>query len=168
MDIRQRIHRYLAKTPGASTRMVAQHLGVDPSTADYHLRRLRRAARVTLDATGRERAWFNVGCDLCPVLRRAAPAFRRPGVAAVAAALQETPSTIGMLADATRLPRGEARWAFEVLRRIGLAQRSPTGRAMLAPGAATCVAKARAGATCPEWGSASPPAGFRGRSPLRL
>lgn len=156
METRKRIQRYLAATPGASTQMVAEHLGVDASTADYHLRRLRREARVTYETNGREVAWFGAGCRLCPLLRAAAPAFRRADVALVALALDEIPSTIRALAEGADVETGQARWAFEVLRRVGIAQRSRTGRPQLVPGADLCVAKARAGEACDRWGSCAP------------
>jgi hypothetical protein len=136
--------------------MVADNVGLDASTVDYHLRRMGRASRVTREPSGREVAWFNVGCGLCPLLRGALPAFRRAGVSAVADALEETPMTMRAVAARAGLDVGEARWAFEVLRTLGVAERTATGKPQLAPGAAVCVAKARAGEACGRWGACAP------------
>lgn len=49
------------REPGMSVQGVARALGVDPSTADYHLRRLARAGALVRRRRGRELAHFVPG-----------------------------------------------------------------------------------------------------------
>lgn len=152
MDARERIHDLLRRQPGLSTRQVARLSAVNESTADYHLRRLRRAGRVTEERVGRERLWYAAGCGLCPVLRRAVPAFRREEVALVARVLSDRPLTVRTLAEATGLDVGPARWAAHVLGESGILVKSGRGLLLLADGGEVCVQKAIQGERCAMWG----------------
>lgn len=142
----------LRQHPGMSTRALARAAGVDESTADYHLRRLRRAGRALAQPWGRELCWFPAGAGFCPVLRRAIPALRREEVARVALALDEAPATAGQLADRAGVPVGAARWATVVLEDAGIAERNATGRVQLRAGAQVCIGRATGGQRCDEWG----------------
>ena len=156
METQAIIHDYLRETPGASTQMVADRLGIDPSTADYHLRRLRKRGVVHAQPSGREVVWFVAGSGLCPVLRHAVPAFRRSEVAAVARVLSEYPTSASRIARETDIDPGRARWAAEVLIRVGLARKTPTGRLVLAEGADVCIQRACSGEPCALWGACAP------------
>jgi predicted ArsR family transcriptional regulator len=147
------VKSFLDANPGASTRMVARGLGVDDSTADYHLRRLRKEGHLAVDANGRETAWWTMTCGFCPVLRRAIPAFRREGVAATALALDDWPITALVLAERTGLAPATVRGHLEVLEEAGIAVRTTRGRAARAEGAQPCIAMAQAGRRCERWGT---------------
>lgn len=146
------ISALLAATPGASTRAVARGLGVDESTADYHLRRMRKRGHVVSQPHGRELAWFLAGSGLCPVLKRAVPAVRRAEVLATALALRETPDTAGRVAERAGVPVGAVRWAAGALEEAGVLVRSELGRLALRPGADVCIRRAAEGARCELWG----------------
>lgn len=150
---RLRIATHLAATPGASTRMVAQALMLDESTVDYHLRRMRRDGEALRERQGREVCWFVPKSGLCPVLRRAVPAFRRAETARLALALDETPRTCLDLSARAGLTYGQARWSAAVLEQAGLARRTRQGRFLLAEGARLCVDKAARTERCDLWGS---------------
>lgn len=142
----------LAAAPGLSTRAVARGVGVDESTADYHLRRMRKRGHVVAEPRGRELAWFLSGNGLCPVLKRAVPAVRRPEVLSVALALSETPASARAVSERSRVPVGAVRWAAGVLEETGMVARTESGRLFLRPGADVCVRRAAAGARCELWG----------------
>lgn len=150
---RDRIMDLLRTQHGLSTRAVAKGVGVTESTADYHLRRLRREQRVLAEEAGREVRWFATPCGLCPVLRQAIPAMRRAPVASVALALSEWPLTSRAVAERAGVPLGQTRQALPLLERIGIVERSRTGRVALRDGAALCVPKAIAGERCALWGA---------------
>ena len=152
-NARDRILEFLTATPGASTRMVARAMGMDDSSADYHLRRLLKERRLELDLHGRRVAWWPARCGYCPVLRRAIPAFRREGVAATAEALGEWPVAAPEIARRAGLPLALARASLHALLDAGLATRTQRGRTARAEGAATCIAKAAGQATCDLWGA---------------
>lgn len=156
MEAKDKIREYLRATPGASTQMVGDGVGLDPSTADYHLRRMLRAGQATREQSGREAAWFLVGCGLCPILRASVPALRRPNVGAVARELREDPDTATSLAARAGEDVGRTRWAAESLMALGLAERTRTGRIQRAPGAEICIAKALRGEACDQWGKCLP------------
>lgn len=143
---------YLSGCPGASTRMVARALGLDETTADYHLRRLAKQERLQSEMRGRERAWWPIGGRHCPVLRRAIPALRREETRAAALALTRAPATANELADRARISLATARWSARVLADAGLAQRTRNGRIHLAEGATPCIALAAEGKGCDQWG----------------
>lgn len=149
---RARIAALLESEPGASTQKVARALALDASTADYHLRRLRREGRVQVQRQGREICWFNTHQGLCPVLRQVIPAVKRPETMRVALALEEGPRSAAFLAERSGVPLGQVRWALEILARAGLVTRSERGRVQLAEGAAVCVGKALQGKRCDAWG----------------
>lgn len=140
--------RLLHAQPGASTRAIADALGVDESTADYHLRRLRRAGQALSQRSGRELAWFANGSGYCALQRRLLPALRRAGVADLARALDVEARSAASLADRAGLTVGEARWASEVLEACGAAERSASGRLRLRRDAEPCLLRALAGEPC--------------------
>lgn len=149
---RARIADLLEAEPGASTRKVALALAMDDSTADYHLRRLRREGRVQVQRQGRETCWFNAHAGLCPVLRRVIPAMRRTETLRVALALEDSPRPATHVAERSGVPLGQVRWALGVLERSGLVARTSRGRVQLAEGAAVCVGKAVQATRCDAWG----------------
>lgn len=149
---RARLVRFLMAHPGPSTRRVAAELGVDESTADYHLRRLLRRGKVVPQRVGRELVWYVNGSGFCPVLRAALPHLRRESVRRVAQALERAPRTAGEVALAAGVRVGEVRWASQALEGAGLAARSPNGRIMLREGASICVEKGCAQSPCALWG----------------
>lgn len=149
---RDAILDYLKTTPGASTSMVAAQMGIDPSTADYHLRRLKREGKASPLPTGREVAWFARSCGLCPALKRVVPTLRRSSMEGTLRALEPTPLTARSLALRSGASEGEVRWAIEVLVAAGLAQKSKLGRAQLAEGADLCAQKALRAEACDLWG----------------
>lgn len=142
----------LTATPGCSTRTVAKALGLDESTADYHLRRMRKRGEVVAEPHGRELAWFLNGSGLCPVLKQAVPAVRRPETLATALALRETPATAREVSERAGVPLGSVRWAAGVLEEAGVLVKSPSGRLALRPGADVCIRRAAEGARCELWG----------------
>ncbi|MEA3198636.1 MAG: hypothetical protein QOE90_64 [Thermoplasmata archaeon] len=156
METKHRILAYLRETPGASTQMVARHLRIDGSTADYHLRRMQARGALAREVTGREVRWFVVGCGLCPLLRVAVPALRNPGLAAVAAQLREFPDTAASIGERAGVDIQVARYAARSLAALGLAERTRTGRLQRAPGAEVCIAKALAHEGCDQWGKCAP------------
>ena len=149
---RETIGSYLRGTPGASTRMVAKAIGTDDSTADYHLRRMRKESRVAMEQSGREVTWWPGGCAFCPILRRAIPALRRPGAQETARVLDDWPTTAADISLRSGAPVHRVRAAAAAFVRAGLAVRSRRGRVARAPGAQRCIAMARAGAPCDQWG----------------
>lgn len=149
---RARIAALLDSRPGASTRMVADALALDDSTADYHLRRLHKAGMVRMQRQGRELCWFNAGSGLCPVLLRMVPALRREGTARVALALHDAPQPATLIAARAGVPVGQARWALRILEEAGILRRSMHGRASLAEGADVCVRNALEAKRCDKWG----------------
>lgn len=151
----ERIPRLLARAPGLSTRGVARALEVDESTADYHLRRLRKRGRVVAQPLGRELCWYASDNGLCPVLKRAVPPMRRDEVARVARALDEVPATAAALAERAGVGVGAARWAAGILVCAGVARKTASGRVALRDGAATCVVAALSGERCGLWGKCS-------------
>lgn len=180
LETRRRILTLLMDTPGISTAAAARALELDAATADHHLRKLRRGARVASAAVGREVCWYATRCGFCPVLQRAIPTLRRPGLAAVARELREFAQTSPTLAEHSGVEVGQVRWAATALVGCGLAERSAAGFLRLAPGAHTCVQKALAGERCSEWGGCAPsktwaaawdaraaPAGRRSAGPQR-
>jgi DNA-binding transcriptional ArsR family regulator len=140
------------REPGITTRQLAARIGVDETTASYHLRRLRRAGLVVSEAQGRSVHWFAASAGYCPVLRAAIPVMRRLDPRAVAHALDATPCTRVELAARAGVPVGAARWSLELLARSGIAERAKGGRVALARGAEVCRVKAAAGARCGLWG----------------
>jgi predicted transcriptional regulator len=156
MDTRSAIQEYLREHPGASTQMVARRASIDPSTADYHLRKLRKEGAVSTETVGRERTWYLTSAGLCPVLRAVLPAFRRADVARVAQALSDYPATTTRLARDSAVPIGQVRWASDVLLEAGIAEKTQMGRICLVPGGATCVERAKQGTPCALWGSCAP------------
>lgn len=160
-DTKERIHALLLQEPGVSTTHLARALDLDPSTVDHHLRKMRRASRVLSSPVGREMCWFAARSGLCPVLLRAIPALRRPGVAALARSLDEFPQTAPSLAQRSGVDVEQVRWAGSVLVGYGLAQRSSQGFLRLAPGAGVCIARAAAGERCAEWGKCAPSKAWR-------
>lgn len=149
---RARIAALLDSQPGASTHKVALALAMDDSTADYHLRRLRREGRVLVQRQGRETCWFNAQAGLCPVLRRVIPAVKKPETARVALALEESPRPATWIARQADVPLGQVRWALGVLEKSGLVARTSRGRVQLAEGASVCVGKAMRASRCDAWG----------------
>ena len=150
---RERFLQALRARPGASTRDIARSLGVSEWTADYHLRRMLKAGDVTSEPLGRTRCWYASGCGLCPVLRRAVPALRRPEARALALAAEEWPPLpLPRLAQRAALAIGTARWTAGVLEEAFLLERTRFGRLSLRRGAATCVAAAASGERCGLWG----------------
>lgn len=112
--------------PGVSTRGVARALGVDDSTADYHLRMLHAAGRVARVRWGRVLAHFPNGFDESSRLRRLLAEDQR----AVLAALEEAGHALRAvdLARRTGFRVGSARWAMRLAVRAGLARRVGLGR----------------------------------------
>lgn len=151
-EVRRSIVAYVEETPGVSTVQVARAVGINQSTSDYHLRRLRKQGVLEHERQGRETLWFHARCGLCPVLRRALPAFRRPGVSELATRLSQRPATASAISEETGMPYGAVRWNASLLEETGILARSLHGRMMLAEGAETCVAKAVAGERCDMWG----------------
>lgn len=141
--------------PGASTREIAAMTGNSEWTADYHLRRLAKAGLVMSEMRGRVRCWFLASCGLCPVLRRAMPALRRPEARAVAWASDETPVTAAQLAARAGVSKGSTRWVAGVLTHAFILERSTGGRTSLRAGAQTCIAQATSGQRCALWGKCS-------------
>lgn len=151
-DLRQRLLSVVTDVPGANTRQAATIVGVPESSADYHLRRLVKEGELTSEFNGRTRHWYARSCGLCPVLRRAVPALRRPEARALALALDEQPASAVDAARRAGLPLGTVRWAATVLESSKLVTRSSSGRLVLRPGARTCLERAVGGSRCPDWG----------------
>lgn len=150
--LRQRLLCVVTDVPGANTRQAATIVGVPESSADYHLRGLVKEGLLTTEFNGRTRHWFASGCGLCPVLRRAVPALRRPEARAVALALDDCPTTATDLSRRTGVALGGVRWAASVLEDARLVVRTTGGRLRLRHGARVCLGKATAGERCPQWG----------------
>lgn len=155
-SLRDAIATRLQLEPGLSTVELARRTATDESTADYHLRRLRRAGAVVCERAGRELAWYSNGGGFCPVLKRAIPAFRRPTVVALAQALDDQFRNASDLAARAGITVGEVRWAAELLRWAGVAEPSPSGRLRLVDGARVCMGRAMARAGCDQWGRCGP------------
>lgn len=142
----------LERSPGACATTLARQLGLNETTVSYHLRRHEKTGVVRSEMIGRTRCWFLATCRLCPVLRRALPAFRRPEAEALAKAADDTPRAIPALAATAGVPPGTARWLTGVLEEAFLLERTHMGRWRLREGAGRCVAMAAAGAPCDQWG----------------
>lgn len=152
VDTRALILDHLRATPGLSTRAVARAVGVDESTADYHLRRLRQSGGASSETVGREVVWYAGGCGFCPILRQAIPVLRRPEALAVAMALDETPTSASRLAQRAGMRVGTVRWIAEVLEKCGILTKTASGRLTLHEGAHVCVSKAAGAQRCELWG----------------
>ncbi len=161
-----RIEQVLSNQPGTSTRGVARAASIDESTADYHLRRLRRSGRVSVERSGRELAWFLASRAFCPVLKGAIPAISRESVAAVARALDTRPRTAADLARRSGRTMGEVRWAALRLREAGLAARTASGRVYLPADKEICMGRALSRSPCDLWGRCAP--SLETRSPREL
>jgi len=150
--MREAILRYLSASPGASTSMVARHLGTNASTADYHLRRMRKDGLVGAHEGGRVIAWYAAGCGLCPVVRSLVPALRHPPFEATLRALGEVPAHAPWIAQQAGVDAAQARWATAKLVAVGVAVRSPSGKVRLAEGASLCARKTLGAEPCDLWG----------------
>lgn len=149
---RDRLADAVRKMPGASTREISRATGISEWTADYHLRRMLREGALSTENVGRTRRWYAKGCGLCPVLRRAVPALRRPEAQAVALAASDYPENLPRLASRAGVPLGSTRWVTNVLVDAFLLERNRYGRLALRRGAETCLGPAASGRTCDLWG----------------
>lgn len=147
-----RVLSVVAQTPGESTRSIAASVGLNESTADYHLRRLAKDGKVVAEASARERRWYPAGRGWCPVLRRAMPEMRRGEAMDVAMALTSTPVTSNQLARASRVSVGQVRWIATRLEGTLILQKSRAGYLSLREEADICRDKAILGEPCDRWG----------------
>jgi predicted transcriptional regulator len=148
----ERVLRFVALRPGASTASVASGTQLDETTADYHLRKLRKAGMLVTEKGPRMRCWFPANRGFCPVLRRAVPALARPEALAIARALDDLPRTATDVADRAGVSVGEVRWAATVLEQALLLQKSRAGLLTLREGADVCRGKAASAEPCDRWG----------------
>lgn len=155
-------YRFVREAPGASVSDVADALGVDHSTAAYHLRRLEREGRVVAQHVGRVRAHVPNGEGWCPYLRRVLPRLRPEGAEPVLEALLDR--AVFRVADARRrgVDEGKARWALERFQEVGLAEKVGHGRYRIPEGREAAARRALRGQPCP--GGPSCPASGRAAS----
>lgn len=146
------VRAYVAEHPGANTRSVADAVGLDDSTASYHLRRLAKEGKLVAEAGARERRWFEARRGWCPVLRRALPELRRPEALAVAMALGNTPANANGIARASGVPVGQVRWIATRLEGALIVERSRAGWLSLRQDADVCLEKAARAEPCDQWG----------------
>lgn len=152
VDAKRRLIDLVRATPGASTRELANRIGLSETTVAYHLMRLAKEDQVMSQVIGRARCWYASDCGLCPILRRSIVLLRRPGFIPVAAALSTIPSSVAELAERAGVGEGTARWCGAELGRAHLIERTQSGRMALREGADVCLRKAAAGEKCNLWG----------------
>lgn len=73
---RQRLLEAVKRDPGIGPAVAARLLGMDPSTASYHVRVLARRGRLIAQRAGGTLALFENGHGACPWMRGALPALR--------------------------------------------------------------------------------------------
>lgn len=142
-------YRTVRDEPGATVADVADALGIDHSTASYHLRRLEKQDRIVAERVGRVRAHVANGDGWCPFLRRVLPRLRPDGAEPVLEALLER--RIFRVADAARrgVDEGKARWALKRLREVGLVEKVGHGRYRVRPGREAAARRALRREPCP-------------------
>lgn len=167
-DAAARILEAVQRAPGAAVADVARAVGVDHSTADYHLRRLLRDGFVGAVRSGRVRAHYAAGCGICPLVRAALPRLGGAHAAAPALAALVAAGNAGVrAADAARergVPVGVMRYALQAAVGAGLAERVAFGRFALVPGASRCARCVTDRARCDAWRKCEPGARWRARA----
>jgi predicted transcriptional regulator len=122
---RARLCALLADTPGLTTGEAARALGVDRTTATYHLRRLAKARAAVAEGA----RWFPVGA-LDPRERPVVVAARNGR--ALLDAVRATPgASKSALARVLGLPRATLAWKLARLERAGLVRCQRRGREVL-------------------------------------
>ena len=152
VNTRNRALEAARKLPGGSTRAIAKLIASDESTANYHLRQLKRKGLVEAVRAGRELVWYPRNCAFCPVLQRTVPLFRRAGFGQVARALGDEPRTAVEVAGASGVHIGSVRWNLPLLQEAGIAERTSVRGVRLRQGAERCISKATNAEPCGEWG----------------
>lgn len=143
----------VAARPGASVQELADALGVDHSTAEYHLHRLERAGRVRAVRAGRVRAHYASGAPYCPYLRVLLPQFRAAEDLALLRALAAGEARALDLARATGRDVPGVRWLLEKAARAGVVESPRYGAWRVRAACAPCLAHLDAGTRCGQWGT---------------
>ncbi|HVL88393.1 MAG TPA: hypothetical protein VM681_10395 [Candidatus Thermoplasmatota archaeon] len=142
-----RFLRLANEMPGASLSALARALGVDPSTAAYHARRLCHEGHVVLVRGGRELCAFPANAGYCPWQRRALPLLRAASARRLAAEIVHEPATLPEVALRARVSIAAARWALRQLRRLDAIE-ACHGQWRVVPSRRACLARALAGLPC--------------------
>lgn len=139
----------LSKEPGSSVARVARELGIDHSTAAYHLRRLERMGIVQSRVIGRTRCHFVASRWQCETSRQAAVFMSAPGGRAVLERLASGGAwRANELSKATEIRVGRVRWIIRRGETCGLLERVRYGRYALALEARLCASHALSGSPC--------------------
>ncbi|HVL48167.1 MAG TPA: hypothetical protein VM889_06385 [Candidatus Thermoplasmatota archaeon] len=156
-SVKESIARLVVERPGLTVSDAARALGVDHSTAAYHLRRLVKQRRVAVTAVGRVRAHWAPGCGYCPVQRAALPRLT-PEARRVFATLAAAPRAhrIGEAFARAAVDEPAGRWAVDTLRRLGLVMGRGHGLVSARPGAEACVEGLGLGRPCGLWSRCAP------------
>jgi predicted transcriptional regulator len=123
---REAVFDVVCSSPGAGPSDVADELGLHPSTAEYHLRRLDENGRVVLETVGRRRCFYPEGEGWCRCSRAAHARLTQAGRTMLRAALDR-----GLVSRRQVVSRGHSRsavrWALKQLREIGVLERDGWG-----------------------------------------
>lgn len=125
-DTRSRLHALLRDSPGISTAEAARALGVDPTTARYHLARLVRERLAVTEGPARSVRYFAAGS--VPPELRAAHVAAREGHEVLAAVRAAPGATKSALAAALAIARPTLAWHLARLERAGLVRCERAGR----------------------------------------
>lgn len=149
--MRDAVLRVVVERPGVSVSAIASALGVDASSAAYHLHRLEKERRVAAVTTGRVRAYWASGSGFCPLQRTLLP--RLPSEArALFGRLAAAASPVAQPIGPHPAP-SSARWAVEVLLRTGLANRAHYGALAVRPVFVACGPAIATASPCRKWGA---------------
>lgn len=113
--------------PGISTAEVARRLGVDDSTAAYHLRRLARAGIIVSEPAARHVAHFAVG-SVTPRERLLGHASRTGRAAYAVLRGESRPLSAPEVAERMGVNVGAVRYAMDQLVLLGLARKTTRGK----------------------------------------
>lgn len=143
--------------PGVDSSTLARSAGVNPSTADYHLRRLVRAGRVHRVRVGRVVAHYAAGSGHCPLLRRAIPLVANASAMRDAVEAMKAAGEHGVRPSQAARDKGvrisAMRYALVAAEQAGLAERAGFGRYRLAVAAEACAERAVERGVCAARGT---------------
>lgn len=133
--------------PGITTRTLADRLGIHPTTAEYHLRRLAREGRINRAMVRNQGRHYAAGSGLC-ARARAVHAALTPETRRVLEHLAEHGRIAPRQLIAWGLTRAQVRWCFEVLGRAGAVVRDRPGVYVLVEEERPCILAALGERAC--------------------
>lgn len=126
-ETRERIATHVKERPGVHFSAIVRALDLAPGQVQYHLRRLRRAGRLTEEGLYGRTHYYPPTFD--PWERRALALLRRETAGDIVAALvADGPSSPATVADRLGLARSTLSWHVDRLEASGLVDRVRDGR----------------------------------------